>query len=79
MYLSTDSMTMLYILKVVEFPQLINFPVSITVESPENYTFALFGKDSEIGLDEEPLFYANFNDPGKNPETEIQLKQSPSL
>ena len=64
------------VLKVVDIPQLFDFPVSITVESPENYTFALFGKDGEIGLDEEPLFYAKFNDPGKNHETE---KQSPTL
>ena len=67
------------VLKVVDISQLFDFPVSITVESPENYTFALFRKDGEIGLDEEPLFCAKFNDPGKNHETEIQLKQSPSL
>ena len=46
------------LLKVVDVPQL--FPVSVTVESPENYTFSLFGKDGEIGLDAEPLFYAKF-------------------
>ena len=48
------------LLTVVEFLHLINFPVSITVDSPENYTFALFGKDDEISLDTEPLFFAKF-------------------
>ena len=62
----------------IELPRLFEFPVSITVDSPESYTFGLFGKDGEIGLDEEPLFYSKFNY-CKNPETEMQLKQSPPL
>ena len=61
------------VLKVVDIPQLFDFPVSITVDSPENYTFALFGKDDGTGIDEEPLFYAKFNDPGKNHETENRV------
>ena len=52
------------VLKVVELPRLINFPISITVDSPENYTFALFGKDGGTGIDEEPVFYAKFIDSG---------------
>ncbi|CAI8007193.1 hypothetical protein GBAR_LOCUS5098 [Geodia barretti] len=43
------------LLTVVELSQLINFPVSITVDNPENYTYALFGKDSTTGTEEEPV------------------------
>ena len=53
------------LLTVVEFSQLINFPVSITVDSPENYTFALFGKDGAL-MDEKPLVYVKLNNSGKD-------------
>ena len=46
------------LLTVVELPRLFDFPVSITVDSPDNYTFALFGKDGGTGIEEEPVFYA---------------------
>ena len=41
------------LLTVVEFSQLV-LPVSITVDSPENYTFAVFGKDGAL-MDEKPF------------------------
>ena len=44
----------------VELPQLIEFPVSITVSDPENYTFALFGRDSQLGMEEEPVACVKF-------------------
>ncbi|CAI8007712.1 hypothetical protein GBAR_LOCUS5345 [Geodia barretti] len=49
------------LLTVVDIPQLFDFPVSITVDSPENYTVALFGKNGATGLDEEPLVYTKFS------------------
>ncbi|CAI8008565.1 hypothetical protein GBAR_LOCUS5864 [Geodia barretti] len=49
------------LLTVVELSQLINFPVSITVDNPENYTFALFGKDSTTGTEEEPVICIKFD------------------
>ncbi|CAI8005721.1 hypothetical protein GBAR_LOCUS4371, partial [Geodia barretti] len=50
------------LLSVVELSQLFDFPVSITVDNPENYTFALFGKNGATSLDEEPLVYTKFSD-----------------
>ncbi|CAI8028056.1 hypothetical protein GBAR_LOCUS15990 [Geodia barretti] len=50
------------LLTVVELSKLINFPVSITVDNPENYTFALFGKNGATSLDEEPLVCTKFSD-----------------
>ena len=44
----------------VEISKLIKFPVFITVSDPENYTFALFGKSSDEGMEEEPVVYAKF-------------------
>ncbi|CAI8046216.1 hypothetical protein GBAR_LOCUS25542 [Geodia barretti] len=50
------------LLTVVELSQLINFPVSITVDNnPENYTFALFGKDSTTGIEKEPVICMKFD------------------
>ena len=43
------------LLTVIDIPQFFDFPVSLTVESPENYTFVLFGKDSVLGMEEEPV------------------------
>ena len=43
-----------------DIPQLFNFPVSITLSDPENYTFALFGKDSDEGMEEEPVVCVKF-------------------
>ena len=48
------------LLTVVEISKPIKFPVSITVSDPENYTFALFGKDSELGMEEEPVVCVKF-------------------
>ena len=50
------------LLTVADLPQL--FPVSITVASPENYTFALFGRDPATGMEEEPVVCVKFNDIG---------------
>ena len=50
-------------LTVVDIPQLFVFPVSITVDSPENYTFALFGKDGAV-MDGRPLVCVRFSDSG---------------
>ena len=54
------------LMTVVELSQHINFPVSITVDSSENYTFALFGMNGATNLDKEPLVYTKFSDSGKN-------------
>ena len=54
------------LLTVVDIPQLFDFPVSITVDNPENYTFALFGKNGAIMLDEKPLLYAKLSNSGKH-------------
>ena len=53
------------LLTVVDIPQLLHFPVSITVDSPENYTFALFGKNGAL-MEEKPLVFMKFNDHGKD-------------
>ena len=42
-------------LTVVDIPYLLNFPVSLTVNSTENYTFALFGKHPVTGIEENPV------------------------
>ena len=48
------------LLTVVELPRLIEFPVSITVSDPEYYTFALFGRDSQLGMEEKPSACVKF-------------------
>ena len=48
------------LLTVADIPQLVDFPVSITISDPENYTFALFGKDSELEMEEEPVVCVKF-------------------
>ena len=53
------------LLTVIDIPQFFDFPVSITVEYPENYTFALFGKDSMLGMEEEPIARVKFTRPRK--------------
>ena len=55
------------LLRVIDISQRFNFPVSISVSDPENYTFALFGKDSELGMEEEPVVSVKFTlaDSGK--------------
>ena len=53
------------LLTVIDIPQFFDFPVSITVEYPENYTFALFGKDSMFGMEEEPIAHVKFTRPRK--------------
>ena len=57
------------LLTVADIPQLFDFPVSITVSDPENYTFALFGKNSELGMEEEPAVSIKFilDDTGEIP------------
>ena len=49
------------LLTVIDIPQFFDFPVSITVEYPENYTFALFGKDSVPGMEEDPVVCIKFS------------------
>ena len=39
------------LLTVVDIPQLLHFPISLAVDNPENYTFALFGKHPVIYRD----------------------------
>ena len=51
------------LLTVIDIPQFFDFPVSITVEYPENYTFALFGKDSMLGMDKDPVVCIKFRLP----------------
>ena len=51
------------LLTVIDIPQFLDFPVSVTVEYPENYTFALFGKDSMLSVEEEPLVCIKFSLP----------------
>ena len=43
------------LLTVVDIPHLLHLPVSLTVDSPENYTFALFGKHPVTGMEEHPV------------------------
>ena len=40
-------------LTVKEYPQDTDFPVTVTVDYPENYTFAIFGKQGSI-IDQTP-------------------------
>ena len=49
------------LLTVVELFPFNSFPVSITVDTLENYTFALFGKGEEVGMEEEPMIYMKFS------------------
>ena len=51
------------LLTVIDIPQFLDFPVSLTVEYPENYTFTLFGKDSMLGMDKEPVVCIKFRLP----------------
>ena len=46
------------LLTVVDIPQL--FPITLTVDNHESYTFALFGKDDTIGMEEYPVITAKF-------------------
>ena len=38
----------------IEYPHSTEFPVNVTVDNPERYTFAIFGKNG-MDIDEEPL------------------------
>ncbi|CAI8044752.1 hypothetical protein GBAR_LOCUS24791 [Geodia barretti] len=58
------------LLTVVDIPQLFDFPVSITVDNPKIYTFALFGKNDAMSLDEAPLVYTKFSDSDDQEETD---------
>ena len=49
------------LLRVLEFSQFSNFPVTIAVDNPENYTFAVFGKDSVRGMEYEPIVCAKYD------------------
>ena len=49
------------LLIVVDIPQLLQFPVSLAVDNPENYTFALFGKHSVTGMEEHPVITVKFS------------------
>ena len=40
-------------LTVIEYPHSTEFPVNVTVDNPERYTFVIFGKNGDI-IDEEP-------------------------
>ena len=51
------------LLTLLDIPQLFDFPVSVTVGDPENYTFALFGKDSMLGMEREPMVSIKFTLP----------------
>ena len=44
-------------LTVIEFPQL---PKTLTVNRPENYTFAIFGKNGASEIEEKPIFIVKF-------------------
>ncbi|CAI8008282.1 hypothetical protein GBAR_LOCUS5680 [Geodia barretti] len=50
------------LLTVVDMPHLLHFPVSLAVDSPENYTFALFGKHPVTGMEEQPLLTLKLSD-----------------
>jgi hypothetical protein len=50
------------LLTVVDMPHLLHFPVSLAVHSPENYTFALFGKHPVTGMEEQPLLTLKLSD-----------------
>ena len=38
----------------IEYPHSTEFPVNVTVDNPERYTFAVFGKNG-ADIDEEPV------------------------
>ena len=46
------------VLTVIAFPRIVNFPVSISVDNPEDHTFALFGKSDM--MEEEPIVSVKF-------------------
>ena len=49
------------LLAVIDIPQLLHFPVSLTVDNPENHTFTLFGKHSVTGMEEQPVITVKFS------------------
>ena len=50
------------LLTVIDMPHLLHFPVSLAVDSPENYTFALFGKHPVTGMEEQPIITLKLSD-----------------
>ena len=52
------------LLTVVDISQIFDFPLSLTLDDPKKYTFALFGKDGPL-IEEKPLVFVKFNDIGK--------------
>ena len=39
----------------------------MTVDVPQNYTFALFGKDNAIGIEEDPIVSIKCSETAKDP------------
>ena len=50
------------LLTVIDILQLLHFPVSLAVDNPENYTFALFGKHPLTGMEKHPVIIVKFSD-----------------
>ena len=49
-------------LTITDFPQSI-LPIKLNVDTPESYTFAVFGENGVNGIEEEPAFIVKFNIP----------------
>ena len=49
------------LLRVIEFPQFSHFPVTIAVDDPKIYTFAVFGKDSVRGMEQQPVVCVKYD------------------
>ena len=43
------------LLRVLDIPQFFHFPVTLTVDNAEKFTFALFGKHAVKGMEKEPV------------------------
>ena len=62
-------------LTVIEYPHSTEFPVNMTVDNPQRYTFAVFGK-SGTDIDEEPVIAMRL-EPIKSPP--ISISTSPGI
>ena len=65
-------------LRVAEFPQ----PITLNIDRPEDYTFAIFGKNGATEIEEEPAFIVKFitvPQPSLSPSPGECVVQWPSL
>ena len=50
-------------LTINDFSQSFPFPITLSVDKPENYTFAIFGKNGVREIEEESAFIVKFKTP----------------